>query len=90
MPKSVTELAEVCNISCCGSQWQKKGNLRSILEGDTMSKIKLYDKVRIKSNNIIGFVVDVLNDKEKFIVEKEGNEEPLFFDIDKDDLEVIE
>ena len=55
-----------------------------------MSKIKLYDKVRIKSNNIIGFVVDVLNDKEKFIVEKEGNEEPLFFDIDKDDLEVIE
>lgn len=52
-----------------------------------MSKIKLYDKVRIKSKNIIGFVVDVLNDKEKFIVEKEG---PLFFDIDKDDLEVIE
>lgn len=44
--------------------------LRSILEGDTMSKIKLYDKVRIKSKNIIGFVVDVLNDKEKFIVEK--------------------
>ena len=43
--------------------------LRSILEGDTMSKIKLYDKVRIKSKNIIGFVV-VLNDKEKFIVEK--------------------
>lgn len=35
-----------------------------------MSKIKLYDKVRIKSKNIIGFVVDVLNDKEKFIVEK--------------------
>lgn len=67
-----------------------KGNLRSILEGDTMSKIKLYDKVRIKSKNIIGFVVDVLNDKEKFIVEKEGNEGPLFFDIDKDDLEVIE
>lgn len=67
-----------------------KENLRSILEGDTMSKIKLYDKVRIKSKNIIGFVVDVLNDKEKFIVEKEGNEGPLFFDIDKDDLEVIE
>lgn len=44
--------------------------LRSILEGDTMSKIKLYDKVRIKRKNIIGFVVDVLNDKEKFIVEK--------------------
>lgn len=55
-----------------------------------MSKIKLYDKVRIKSKNIIGFVVDVLNDKEKFIVEKEGSEGPLFFDIDKDDLEVIE
>lgn len=35
-----------------------------------MSKIKLYDKVRIKSKNIIGFVVDVLNDKEKVIVEK--------------------
>lgn len=35
-----------------------------------MSKIKLYDKVRIKSKDIIGFVVDVLNDKEKFIVEK--------------------
>lgn len=44
--------------------------LRSILEGDTMSKIKLYDKARIKRKNIIGFVVDVLNDKEKFIVEK--------------------
>lgn len=55
-----------------------------------MSKIKLYDKVRIKSKNIIGFVVDVLNDKEKFIVEKERNEGPLFFDIDRDDLEAIE
>lgn len=58
-----------------------------------MSKIELYDKVKIKSKNIIGFVVDVLDvldDKEKFIVEKEGNEGPLFFDIDKDDLEVIE
>lgn len=55
-----------------------------------MSKIKLYDKVRIKSKDIIGFVVDVLNNKKKFIIERERNEGPLFFDIDKDDLEVIE
>ena len=53
-----------------------------------MFKFKLYDKVYIKSKNVVGFIVDILND-EKCIVEKEGNEGPLYFDIDETDMELV-
>ena len=53
-----------------------------------MKKLELYDKVKIKSKNAEGFIVDILSNG-KYVIEKSGNQGPLYFDIDKDDLEFI-
>ena len=50
--------------------------------------MELHDKVRVKSQNIIGFIVDIIEDS--YTVEKEGNEGPIYWNLPKDDLEPIE
>lgn len=50
--------------------------------------MKLYDKVRIKSLDVIGFIVDIV--KDSYTVEKEGNAGPIYWNLPKDDLEPIE
>ena len=50
-----------------------------------MAKFQLYDRVYVKSKGAYGFIVDILRNG-KFIVEKEGNQGPLFFDIPEDDM----
>ena len=50
--------------------------------------MELYDKVRVKSMNIEGFIVDITDGY--YAVEKEGNAGPIFWDLSEDDLEPIE
>lgn len=49
--------------------------------------MELYDKVRVKSKNIVGFIVNITDGW--YAVEKEGNEGPIFWDLKADDLELI-
>lgn len=50
--------------------------------------MKLYDKVRVKSKNIVGFIVLITDGW--YAVEKEGNEGPIYWDLTADDLEPVE
>ena len=50
--------------------------------------MELYDKVRIKSLNVIGFIVDIVEDS--YTVEKEGNKGPIYWNLPADDLEPVE
>ena len=50
--------------------------------------MKLYDKVRIKSKNVIGFIVYISG--EWYAVEIEGNQGPIYWEVNKDDLEPVE
>lgn len=54
-----------------------------------MSKFELFDKVKIKSKNVVGFIVDIHKDG-KFDIEKKGNEGPVYWYIDESDVEKIE
>lgn len=49
--------------------------------------MELYDKVRVKSHNVIGFIVDIVGDS--YTVEKEGNAGPVYWNLSADDLEPI-
>jgi hypothetical protein len=49
--------------------------------------MELYDKVRIKSLNVIGFIVYISG--EYYAVEKEGNEGPIYWEVTADDLEPV-
>lgn len=62
---------------------------QNILKGNLMSKMKLFDKVKIKSKNVVGFIVDIHKDG-KFDIEKMGNEGPVYWYIDESDVEKIE
>ena len=50
--------------------------------------MKLYDKVQVKSQNVIGFIVDIVEDS--YTVEKEGNTGPIYWNLPADDIEPIE
>ena len=50
--------------------------------------MELYDKVRVKSQNIIGFIVDIVEGS--YTVEKEGNKGPIYWNLPAEDLEPIE
>ena len=50
--------------------------------------MNLYDKVRVKSQNVIGFIVDIVEDS--YTVEKEGNAGPIYWNLPADDLELVE
>lgn len=50
--------------------------------------MELYDKVRVKSKNIVGFIVHITDGW--YAVEKEGNEGPIYWDLTIDDLEKVE
>lgn len=50
--------------------------------------MELFDKVRVKSQNVIGFIVDIV--KDSYTVEKEGNKGPIYWNLPADDLELIE
>lgn len=50
--------------------------------------MELYDKVRVKSKGVIGFIVDIV--KDSYTVEKEGNAGPIYWNLPEDDLEPIE
>lgn len=54
-----------------------------------MKNFELFDKVRIKSKNAIGFIVDI-HENGKFDIEKEGNQGPVYWYIDESDIEKIE
>ncbi len=62
---------------------------QNMLEGDLMKKFELFDKVRIKSENAIGFIVDI-HENGKLDIEKEGNRGPVYWYIDESDIEKIE
>ena len=46
--------------------------------------MKLFDKVYVKSQNTMGFIVDIV--KDSYTVEKEGNAGPIYWNLPKDDL----
>jgi hypothetical protein len=50
--------------------------------------MELYDKVRVKSLNVIGFIVDIIEDS--YTVEKEGNQGPIYWNLPEEDLEPAE
>ena len=50
--------------------------------------MELFDKVRVKSQDVIGFIVDIVEDS--YTVEKEGNKGPIYWNLPADDLELIE
>ena len=50
--------------------------------------MELYDKVRVKSQNAIGFIVDIVGDS--YTVEKEGNKGPIYWNLPADDIEPVE
>ena len=50
--------------------------------------MELFDKVRVKSQNVIGFIVDIVEDS--YTVEKEGNKGPIYWNLPADDLEPVE
>lgn len=50
--------------------------------------MNLYDKVRVKSLNVTGFIVDIVEDS--YTVEKEGGVGPVYWNLQKDDLEPVE
>ena len=50
--------------------------------------IKLYDKVFVKSENVTGFVVDIIEDS--YTVEKEGNSGPIYWNLSISDLIPVE
>lgn len=50
---------------------------------------KEFDRVRIKSKNVIGYIV-YISKIGTYDVEKDGNEGPVYFDVEKDDLEHID
>lgn len=50
--------------------------------------MELYDKVRVKSQNIIGFIVDIVDDS--YTVEKEGNAGPIYWNLPAADIEPVE
>lgn len=50
--------------------------------------MELYEKVRVKSLNVIGFIIDKRDGW--YAVEKEGNEGPVYWGLTEDDLEPIE
>lgn len=58
-----------------------------------MNDIKLYDKVRIKKGNIVGFVVDISNGPEGpvYIVEEthEDATSDMHFNLEREDIEFI-
>lgn len=54
-----------------------------------MKNFELFDKVRIKSKNVIGFIVDI-HENGKLDIEKEGNQGPVYWYIDESDIEKIE
>ena len=50
--------------------------------------MELFDKVRIKSLNVTGFIVDII--KDSYTVEKEGNKGPIYWNLPADDIEPVE
>lgn len=52
------------------------------------NQMELYDKVRVKSQNIIGFIVDIVDDS--YTVEKEGNAGPIYWNLPAADIEPVE
>ena len=50
--------------------------------------IKLYDRVFVKSENVTGFVVDIVEDS--YTVEKEGNVGPIYWNLSISDLLPVE
>lgn len=50
--------------------------------------MELYDKVRVKSLNVIGFIVDIVEGS--YTVEKEGNAGPIYWNLPENDLEPVE
>ena len=49
---------------------------------------ELFDKVCVKTKNVIGFIVHIADGW--YAVEKEGNEGPIYWNLQADDLELIE
>ena len=47
----------------------------------------LFDKVRIKSLGVVGYIVDIVQDS--YTVEKEGNRGPIYWNLPADDLEIV-
>ena len=50
--------------------------------------MELFDKVRIKSLGVTGFIVDIV--KDSYTIEKEGNKGPIYWNLPEDDLELVE
>ena len=50
--------------------------------------LKLFDKVLVKSENVVGFIVDISGDW--YAVEKEGNEGPIYWELKATDLELVD
>lgn len=48
----------------------------------------LYDKVKIKSENIVGFVVFITPDN-KYTVESEDNTGKIFYDLSENEIEKL-
>ena len=46
--------------------------------------MKLFDKVYVKSQKTMGFIVDIV--KDSYTVEKEGNAGPIYWNLPEDDL----
>ena len=51
-------------------------------------KLELFDKVRVKSLGVVGFIVDIVADS--YTVEKEGNKGPIYWNLPAADLELVE
>ena len=49
--------------------------------------LKLFDKVLVKPENVVGFIVDISG--EWYAVEKEGNEGPIYWELKATDLELV-
>lgn len=50
------------------------------------NKLYLYDKVKIKNNNIVGFIVFITPDN-KYTVESEDNTGNVFYDLSENEIE---
>ena len=49
-----------------------------------MKRLKLFDKVYVKSQKTLGYIVDIVEDS--YTVEKEGNAGPIYWNLPEDDL----
>ena len=49
-----------------------------------MKRLKLFDKVYVKSQKTMGYIVDIVEDS--YTVEKEGNAGPIYWNLPEDEL----